>query len=59
MNAVPDVVPLDFDVVETEVTARDREVGNRFTKDGQITAIRGARAYLAGPASAGWSPRTG
>ncbi|MDW5612143.1 MULTISPECIES: FAD-binding dehydrogenase [Mycolicibacterium] len=46
MNAVPDVVPLDFDVVEAEVTARDREVTNRFTKDGQITAIRAARAYL-------------
>lgn len=46
MNAVPDVVPLDFDVVEREVTARDREVDNRFTKDGQITAIRGARGYV-------------
>ncbi|CAN3130877.1 FAD-binding dehydrogenase [Mycobacterium sp. smrl_JER01] len=46
MNGIPDVVPLDFDVVEAEVTARDREVSNRFTKDGQITAIRAARAYL-------------
>ena len=32
--------------VEAEVTARDREVANRYSKDGQITAIRGARAYL-------------
>jgi uncharacterized protein len=47
MNAVPDVLPLDYDVVEAEVTARDREVANRFTKDSQITAIRAARAYLA------------
>lgn len=47
MNAVPGVAPLDFDVVEAEVTARDREVANRFTKDGQITAIRAARGYLA------------
>ena len=47
MNAVPDVEPLDFAVVEEEVTARDREVINRFTKDSQITAIRAARRYLA------------
>ncbi|MGW0159602.1 FAD-binding dehydrogenase [Mycobacterium sp. NPDC003323] len=46
MNAVPDVVPLDFATVEAEVTARDREVVNKFSKDGQITAIRGAREYL-------------
>ena len=46
MNDLPDVVPLDYSVVEAEVTARDREVANRFSKDGQITAIRGARAYL-------------
>jgi predicted oxidoreductase len=47
MNAVPDVEPLEYDVVEAEVTARDREVANKYTKDGQITAIRGARNYLA------------
>jgi uncharacterized protein len=46
MNAVPDVIPLDYATVQAEVTARDREVANRFTKDTQITAIRGARAYL-------------
>jgi predicted oxidoreductase len=46
MNDVPAVVPLDYDTVAAEVTARDREVENRFTKDSQITAIRGARAYL-------------
>ncbi|MBV5245577.1 FAD-binding dehydrogenase [Mycolicibacterium sp. PAM1] len=46
MNAIPGVVPLEFGVVEAEVTARDREVTNRFTKDGQVTAIRAARAYL-------------
>lgn len=46
MNALPDVVPLDYATVEAEVTARDREVANRFSKDGQVTAIRGARAYL-------------
>ncbi|MGH3563435.1 MAG: FAD-binding protein, partial [Mycobacterium sp.] len=47
MNELSDVVPLDYATVEAEVTARDREVANRFSKDGQITAIRGARAYLA------------
>ncbi len=47
MNAVPDVEPLDFAVVEEELTARDREVKNRFTKDSQINAIRAARTFLA------------
>ena len=46
MNAVPDVQRLDYATVEAEVTARDREVANKFTKDSQITAIRGARAFL-------------
>jgi predicted oxidoreductase len=47
MNTVPDVEPLDYDTVEVEVTARDREVANSYTKDSQLTAIRGARNYLA------------
>lgn len=46
MNDVPDVERLDYDVVEAEVTARDREVANRYTKDSQVTAIRAARNYL-------------
>jgi hypothetical protein len=46
MNALPDVTPLDYATVAEEVTARDREVANNFTKDGQITAIRAARGYL-------------
>jgi uncharacterized protein len=46
MNQLPDVVPLDYPTVEAEVTARDREVANRFTKDGQVTAIRAARGYI-------------
>ena len=33
--------------MEAEVTARDREVANKYTKDSQLTAIRGARNYLA------------
>ncbi|CAN5550188.1 FAD-binding dehydrogenase [soil metagenome] len=47
MNELPAVEKLDFATVEAEVTARDREVANAYTKDGQITAIRGARRYLA------------
>ncbi|MGA8543757.1 MAG: FAD-binding dehydrogenase [Mycobacterium sp.] len=46
MNKLPDVLPLDYATVADEVTARDREVANRFTKDSQITAIRAARGYL-------------
>ena len=40
--------------VEAEVTARDREVANRFTKDSQITAIRGGARL---PAATGCQPR--
>ena len=38
---------LDFAQVEREIVARDREIENPYTKDLQITAIRGARSYLA------------
>jgi predicted oxidoreductase len=47
MNEIPDVEPLDYAAVEAEVTARDREVANKYTKDSQVTAIRGARNYFA------------
>lgn len=47
MSELPDVAALDYATVAAEVTGRDREVANRFSKDGQITAIRGARAYWA------------
>ncbi|MDH4440006.1 MAG: FAD-binding dehydrogenase [Rhizobium sp.] len=29
-----------------QIEARDREIGNRFSKDAQVVAIRGARNYL-------------
>ncbi|WP_343602497.1 FAD-binding dehydrogenase [Mycobacterium sp.] len=45
MNKLPDVLPLDYEMVAEEVIARDREVTNRFTKDSQINAIRIARTY--------------
>jgi predicted oxidoreductase len=46
MNALTDVPLLDVEQVEREVRARDREMANDFTKDLQITALRGARSYL-------------
>jgi predicted oxidoreductase len=47
MNRLTDTPLLDAEQVEREVVARDREIANPFTKDAQITAIRGARKYLA------------
>ncbi|MGH3504984.1 MAG: FAD-binding dehydrogenase [Nocardioidaceae bacterium] len=37
---------LDAADIERQVQARDREIANRFSKDLQVTAIRGARGYL-------------
>lgn len=37
---------LDLAQVEREIRARDRQLDNPFSKDMQITALRGARAYL-------------
>ena len=45
MNAITAKPLLDFEAVCQEVTARDRETENTFSKDLQITAIRGARTY--------------
>ncbi|HEU5428112.1 MAG TPA: FAD-binding dehydrogenase [Actinocrinis sp.] len=45
MNALTDKPLLDLGEVTRQVEARDREIGNKFTKDLQVTAIRGARAY--------------
>ncbi len=46
MNAKTPTPLLDFAQVEREVIARDREIENPFTKDLQVTALRGARNYL-------------
>ena len=46
MNALTDEPRLDPAVVEREIAARDREVDNGMTQDGQILAIRAARRYL-------------
>ncbi|MCI2958282.1 FAD-binding dehydrogenase [Agromyces atrinae] len=37
--------PLDTEEIERQIVARDREVENDFTKDLQLTAVRGARRY--------------
>jgi uncharacterized protein len=37
---------VDLGALEREIVARDREIDNRFTKDLQIMALRGARNYL-------------
>ncbi|SET53989.1 hypothetical protein SAMN05216389_11445 [Oceanobacillus limi] len=36
---------LDKEVIQRQIQARDREMDNTFTKDLQITALRGARKY--------------
>ncbi|HEY3953870.1 MAG TPA: FAD-binding dehydrogenase, partial [Streptosporangiaceae bacterium] len=46
MNAITGDGLLDPAVVEAEVIARDREIANPFTKDLQVTAVRGTRSYL-------------
>ncbi|MGY1679508.1 FAD-binding dehydrogenase [Geodermatophilus sp. SYSU D01176] len=47
MNRVTGGTPeLRLADVEREVVARDREIAHPFTKDLQVTAIRGARNYL-------------
>lgn len=46
MNAVTGDGLIDAAELRREITARDREIANPFTKDLQVTAIHGARAYL-------------
>jgi predicted oxidoreductase len=45
MNGLAGESLLDAAAVERLIVARDREVGNGFAKDAQVTAIRGARRY--------------
>ncbi|MFI2349914.1 FAD-binding dehydrogenase [Streptomyces sp. NPDC019443] len=46
MNALTEEPLIDEAELRREITARDREIKNPFTKDLQVTAIRGARKYL-------------
>ena len=45
MNRLTDEPLIDPAALERVIVARDREIANPFTKDAQITAIRGARRY--------------
>lgn len=45
MNALTGSSLLDAGHIRTQIEARDREIDNAFSKDAQVTAIRGARAY--------------
>jgi len=47
MNALTGEGLIDHDQLESQIVARDREVANPYSKDGQVTAINGARAYFA------------
>lgn len=46
MNALVGTDLLNAHALEQEIRARDCEMSNTFTKDAQITALRGARNYL-------------
>ncbi|ULT59078.1 FAD-binding dehydrogenase [Neobacillus drentensis] len=46
MNKLTGDQLLHVDVVRRQIEARDREIDHKFTKDLQITAMRGARNYL-------------
>ena len=46
MNALTDEPLIEEAALHREIAARDREIANPFTKDLQVTAIRGARKYL-------------
>jgi predicted oxidoreductase len=46
MNALTGDNLIDVGKLEAQIVARDREVDNVYTKDAQITAIRGARNYI-------------
>jgi predicted oxidoreductase len=47
MNALTGDGMIDAGDVKREIVARDREMANPFSKDLQVTAIHGARRYLA------------
>ncbi|MBA0050607.1 FAD-binding dehydrogenase [Streptomyces sp. AJS327] len=46
MNALTGDALIDEEALRREITARDREISNPFTKDLQVMAVRGARSFL-------------
>jgi predicted oxidoreductase len=47
MNALTDGPLLDPDTVEAQVVSRDSQIRNPYSKDLQVTAVRGTRSYRA------------
>jgi uncharacterized protein len=47
MNALSGEDLVDYAELRDQIAARDREIDNGYAKDGQVTAIHGARAYFA------------
>ena len=47
MNALTGDGLIDLADLEGQIVARDRQMANPYAKDGQVTAIHGARAYRA------------
>lgn len=47
MNELSGEELIDLGELEAQIVARDREVKNAYAKDGQVTAIHGARSYWA------------
>jgi len=46
MNKLTGENLLDVEHIKRQIAARDREIDNKFSKDLQVTAMRGARNYL-------------
>lgn len=46
MNALTGNDLLDYEHIRYQIEARDREIENKFTKDAQITFIRGMRSFI-------------
>lgn len=45
MNKITPDVPVSLDKIRDQIAARDAQIDNEFSKDAQVTAIRGARNY--------------
>ncbi|MEV6278735.1 FAD-binding dehydrogenase [Nocardia sp. NPDC051832] len=46
MNKIARGPQLDYAALERQIVARDREIGNKFSKDSQLMAITNARQYF-------------
>ncbi|MGW0247316.1 FAD-binding dehydrogenase [Nocardia goodfellowii] len=46
MNKIARGPRLDYDTLERQIVARDREIGNKYSKDSQLMAMTNARQYF-------------